>query len=315
MDPTLPRAVAIVGPTGAGKGTLGRRVAAELGLDVLVCDSVKVYRGLDIGSAKPTHEQRAAVPHHLVDLIDPDASYSAGAYATAAWEVMERRRGIFVGGTGFYLRHVAQTTSGLADGDHDEPAEHPLRRSFEEDWRAREHRQAGATWAELARIDPETAATIHPANWVRAVRGLWLCHRHGRAISLVRRAAPPRPRLALMLVVLDPPPAELAARLEQRVDAMLERGWLREVEKLVVAGYHAGHKGMQSLGYRQLLDVVEGRANLDQARLAIVSATRQYARRQRTYFRHQFPAARIVTIAKGDDAPIQEIAAYVGVRP
>lgn len=315
MDDALPRAVAIVGPTGSGKGALGRRLAATLGLEVLVCDSVKVYRGLDIGSAKPTAEQRAMVPHHLVDLVDPDATFSAGAYAAAAWEVLARRRGLFVGGTGFYLRHVAQTTSGLAEGEHDAAPDDPARREFEAHWRVRDQAEPGAAWAELARVDPETAAGIHPANLVRTLRASWLCHRHGQAISAVRRAAPPRPRLALMLVVLDPPAAELAERLERRVDTMLARGWLAEVEKLAAAGYHAGHKAMQSLGYRQLLDVVEGKADLDQARLAIVTATRQYARRQRTYFRHQFPAARIVAIASGDDAPIDAIAAFAGVRP
>jgi tRNA dimethylallyltransferase len=315
IDDELPRAVAIVGPTGSGKGALGRGVAQRLGLEVFVCDSVKVYRGLDIGSAKPTPAQRREVPHHLIDLADPDAAFSAGDYAAAAWPLRSRVRGLFVGGTGFYLRQLAWSASGMREGEHDTPADDPQRRAFDAQWHAAEQARAGATWDALAQIDPDTARAIHPANWVRVVRALWLCHRFGARVSAIRRAQPPRPRLALMLVVLDPPAEALALRLERRVDTMLERGWLAEVEKLAAAGYHAGHKAMQSLGYRQLLDVVEARSDLADARTAIVTATRQYARRQRTYFRHQFPGAHVIAIASADDAPLHAIAAHLGVNP
>jgi tRNA dimethylallyltransferase len=118
-----------------------------------------------------------------------------------------------------------------------------------------------------------------------------------------------------MLVVLDPGPETVAVRIEERIDAMLEKGFLGEVEKLRRAGYHAGHKAMQSLGYRQLLDVVEGRCDLPIARAAIVTATRQYARRQRTYFRHQLSAAHVITIAAPEHCPTHAIETFLAGGP
>jgi tRNA dimethylallyltransferase len=311
----LPRAVAIVGPTAAGKGALGRDVAAALGLAVFVCDSVKVYRGLDIGSGKPSEQERARVPHFGLDLVEPDAPFSAGDWAAAATQWRTHTRGLFVGGTGFYLRAAAWSHSATADLVHDEDVLSPQRAAFEEHWRAAEQASPGAIHRALAAADPETAAAIHPHNLVRALRALWLCDLHGIPVSAVRRADPPRPRLSLMLVVLDPGPEAVAARIERRVDAMLERGFLAEVEKLAARGYHPGHKAMQSLGYRQLIDVVEGRCDLSTARAAIVLATRQYARRQRTYFRHQLPAAHVVTLEAAEHCPVADIAAFLAGTP
>jgi tRNA dimethylallyltransferase len=311
----LPRAVAIVGPTAAGKGALGRDVAARLGLAVWVCDSVKVYRGLDVGSGKPGVQARAHVRHRGLDLVDPDVPFSAGDWARHADEWRAQERGLFVGGTGFYLRSVAWSHSAAADLACDEDVEAPQRSAFEDTWRATEAGDPGAIHRALAAIDPATAAAIHPHNLVRALRALWLCDLHGAPVSAVREKDPPRPRLELMLVVLDPGPEPVAVRIEERVDAMLEQGFLAEVEKLAAAGYHAGHKAMQSLGYRQLLDVVEGRCDLPAARNAIVVATRQYARRQRTYFRHQLPAATTVTIATPAACPVGDIEAFLAGGP
>jgi len=315
----LPRAVALVGPTAAGKGALGRAVAERLGLSVFVCDSVKVYRGLDIGSGKPSAAERAHVPHRGLDLVDPDMPFSAGDYAAAAWSWRATERGLFVGGTGFYLRATAWTHSAAATLERDEGDESavaPRRLAFEASWRAREAAEPGAIHRALAALDPATAAVVHPHNLVRGLRALWLCELHGSAVSAVRRADPPAPRLELMLVVLDPGTAIVADRIERRVDAMLEAGWLAEVEKLRAAGYHPGHKAMQSLGYRQLFDVVEGHCDLPTARSAIVAATRRYAKRQRTYFRHQLPAARVVTIAAPEHCDVAAIDAFLagGVR-
>jgi tRNA dimethylallyltransferase len=308
MSEALPRAVAIVGPTAAGKGALGRAVAEALGLAVFVCDSVKVYRGLDIGSGKPDAETRARVPHFGLDLVDPDMPFSAADWAAHVHEWRTDTRGLVVGGTGFYLRAAAWSLVHEPDADAAERA------AFEAHWRACEAEAPGAIHRALAAIDGETAASIHPHNLVRVLRALWLCDLHDAPVSAVRRADPPRPRLELMLVVLDPGPEAVAARIERRVDAMLERGFLAEVEKLREAGYHAAHKAMQSLGYRELLDVVEGRCDLPTARAAIVGATRQYARRQRTYLRHQLPAAHVVEISAPDACPTDAIAAFLSSR-
>jgi tRNA dimethylallyltransferase len=309
----LPRAVAVVGPTAAGKEALGVRVAERLQRPVLVCDSVKVYRGLDIGSAKPSAKMRARVPHHLVDLVDPDATFTATSYADCALRQLGATGGVFVGGTGFYLRATAWTQS-RTDPELDRSASDPQRLAFEATWREREAVEPGATWRALAAVDPLTADAVHPRNLVRVLRALWLCRICGGPVSHVRQADPPRPRVRLLLLVLDPGSA-LDALIERRVDAMLGAGWLAEVENLREAGYDGRHKAMRSLGYRQMLDVVEGRMSLEAARQAIVVATRQYARRQRTYFRHQFPAGIVFHLKAAEDCPWDQVEAFSRGEP
>ena len=301
-EETLPRALAIVGPTASGKSRLALWLAERLELPVLCCDSVQVYRGLDIGSAKPGPELQARVPHRLIDLVAPDAEFSAGDYAAAAHAELARGPGLFCGGTGFYLRAAAWTHSGgepegaAAEGPLEGPAgpegadEASGRAAFTALWEGRERDSPGVVHAALSRVDPETARAIHPRNVVRALRALWLCEAHAQPVSRVREADPPRPRLALGLIVLDPEASALARAIDARCDAMLRAGFLAEVEMLRRAGYDARHKSMRSLGYRQLLDHLEGHLSLADAVAAIKSATRAYARRQRTYFRHQLGA-------------------------
>ncbi|MEZ4449447.1 MAG: tRNA (adenosine(37)-N6)-dimethylallyltransferase MiaA [Nannocystaceae bacterium] len=289
---SLPRAIAVVGPTASGKSRLGLEIAARFDLRILCCDSVQVYRGLDIGSAKPSAAERARIPHALIDLVDPDRTFSAGDYARAAAELVGGGPALFVGGTGLYLR-AATTTSSVGDEDErggDRSREDPERRAFEDAWGERERRSPGAIHAELQTRDPETAAAIHPRNLVRALRALWLCDRHGRPVSAVRRERPQRPTVRLLMIVLDPGVAVVDEAIDRRCEAMLRAGWLEEVEMLRAAGYDARHKAMRSLGYHQLLDVVEGRASLPEATATIKSETRRYARRQRTYFGNQIAA-------------------------
>lgn len=285
-----PRLLAVIGPTASGKSRLALALAEQLHLDVLCCDSVQVYRGLDIGSAKVDRAARARVPHHLIDLVDPDAEFTAGDYAAAAWAQLARGPGLFAGGTGFYLRAVAMTHSGDAP-DIDAPLRDPERAAFTATWEAREREQPGTVHAELERSDPATAAAIHPRNVVRALRALWLCEAHGRPVSQVRADDPPRPRCVLGTIVLDPEPAQLARAIDARCDAMLRAGLVDEVSTLVRAGYDARHRSMRSLGYRQILDHLAGHTSLGDAAAAIKRETRQYARRQRTYFRHQLAPA------------------------
>ena len=315
MSEELPRVVALVGPTASGKAALGLQLAEELEQPILVCDSVKVYRGLDIGSAKPTKETQARVPHHLIDLVDPDADFTAGDYADAAWAAHQAHGGIFVGGTGLYLRATAWTSSGDADALVGQSRLEPERAAFEADWTARDDADPGAAHRALAAQDPETAAAVHPNNRVRIVRALWLCKAHGRPVSAVRREDPPRPRMQLFLLVLDPGVEALDRSITLRVDRMLENGWLAEVERLHAAGYHGGHKALRSLGYRQLLEVVGGHKDLAWARDAITVATRQYARRQRTYFRNQLPAPDVVHLTDPRDVPWERVRAFAAPRP
>lgn len=300
-----PLALAIVGPTAAGKSRLALEAARRYERPLLVCDSVKVYRGLDIGSAKPSAADRAAVPHRLLDLVDPDQGFSAGDYARAARDVFDREGGIFVGGTGFYLRATAWN-HGRYEGA-DVSLDDPVRAEFSSVWQARERSQPGAAHRALSAIDPETAASIHPHNLVRIVRALWLCHAQGGPVSRLRKRQSPTPRVRLILVVFDPERDGLVGRIERRVDAMLSAGWLGEVEGLVRCGYDARHKAMRSLGYKQLVDVVLGHTDLATAREDIIRATTRYARRQRTYFRHQLPAERVITVADARACPWEHL--------
>lgn len=322
-----PRAVAIVGPTASGKSGLALALAERFGRSILCCDSVQVYRGLDIGSAKPTREERRRVPHELIDLVDPDQVFSAGDYGRLARERLEHGPAILCGGTGLYLRAVGWTHSGA-----DEPAAGARnpdrgdeREAFEQLWTRREASEQGAVHRALRDRDPETAAGIHPENVVRALRALWLCELHQEPISAVRKRDPPRPRLNLLMIVLDPGVTAVDEAIDRRCEAMLTRGWVTEVENLVAAGYDARHKAMRSLGYRELLDhVVNGlpargtglkASSLEQVTQSIKRATRKYARRQRTYFRHQFrdllPMDRIVHIDHPAACPVARVEEFL----
>lgn len=293
----LPRVVALIGPTASGKSRLAVALAGRLGVPVLCCDSVQVYRGLDIGSAKVDVATRARVPHHLLDLVDPDEEFTAGSYADHAWRQLARGPGLIAGGTGFYLRAVAMAHS-APDPVADAPASDPRVAAFTAAWEAREREQPGATHAELTRRDPATAATIHPRNLVRAQRALWLCDVHGRPVSQVRADDPQRPRCDLFTIVLDPDLALLDRAIDERCDDMIRAGLVGEVSSLVGRGYDARHRSMRSLGYRQILDVLAGQASLADAVASIKLETRRYARRQRTYFRHQLAAARTHQVAE-----------------
>jgi len=316
-----PKAVAIVGPTAAGKSGLALELAERFGRSILCCDSVQVYRGLDIGSAKPSDEHRRRVPHALLDLVDPDQPFAAGTYGELARAQLERGPAILCGGTGLYLRAAGWSHSGNEDGaeacspDRADGWGELARARFDREWIDREASDAGAVHRALAALDPETAAGIHPRNVVRAVRALWLCERHGEPISAVRRRDPPRPLLDLLMIVLDPGVAAVDEAIDSRCEAMLTRGWLGEVENLVAAGYDARHKALRSLGYRELLEHLAGQTTLAQATWAIKRATRQYARRQRTYFRHQFPDLllmdRIVHIDHPAACPTARVAEFL----
>ena len=333
----LPRAVAIVGPTASGKSSLALALAERFGRSILCCDSVQVYRKLDIGSAKPCEAERRRVPHELLDLVEPDQLFSAGEYGRLARECLELAPAIFCGGTGLYLRAAGWTHSGIGPGgdpqvrnhwgepgaearNSDRVSDHvddhgEQRDSFERAWMEREASEPGAVHRALRERDPETAAPIHPENVVRALRALWLCELHQEPISAVRKRDPPRPLLDILMIVLDPGVAAVDAAIDRRCEAMLTRGWVSEVENLVAAGYDAQHKAMRSLGYRELLDHVTGASSLEQATQAIKRATRKYARRQRTYFRHQFrtllPMDRIVHIEHPGAVPMALVAEFL----
>ena len=303
---TLPRAIAIVGPTAAGKSQLAVEMSQRWQLPLLCCDSVQVYRRLDIGSAKPSLQEQARTPHFLLDLVDPDQEFSAGEYARHAHQQLAHGPGIFVGGTGFYLRAVVWSYSGNASVAR-VSMDNGERMAFTTTWQQQEQQEPGSAYRHLQELDAQTAQTIHPQNVPRIVRALWLCYSYKTPVSQIRQLDPPQKQISVAMVVLDPGVEVVDANIQQRCVRMLQNGWLEEVEQLCKAGYDQRYKSMRSLGYRQLLSVIQGEQNLQQAATEITNATRKYARKQRTYFRHQSLADRTFWLTKPEDCPWGEL--------
>jgi tRNA dimethylallyltransferase len=282
------RVVAILGPTAAGKSALALELAAGLATEILCCDSVQVYRGLDIGSAKPTRAEQARIPHHLIDLVDPDEPFHAARWAREARRVLESTaaRGkvpILVGGTGLYFR-------ALMRGLFEAPPPDPLIRSRHQE----EARTlgVGALHRRLAEIDPQAAARILPGDLLRISRALEVFEQTGATLSALHHQAIPPAALQSFTIVLELPQAELRQRVATRVDAMMATGFLEEVRSLRVAGF-AATRALQSLGYQQLGLHLDGALSLEEAVTRTKRATAAYARRQRTWFKREEAALRL----------------------
>ncbi len=268
--------VAVMGPTASGKSSLALALAQRLGGEIVSADSAQVYRGLDIGTAKPTAAERARVPHHLVDLRDPDQEFSLADFQRLAGAVLQQvwSRGhvpLLVGGTGLYVR-------GLLEGYTlvEVPPDPDLRLALEQ-------RDSESLMAELVARDPETAGRVDPRNRRRVVRALEVCLQTGRPFSeLSRRVPPGYPRLKLALKLPRP---LLDQRIDQRLQAMVGAGWVEEVRALGEKGWGPCLRRLRILGYTELLDVVEGIRPLEPALEDIRRATRRFARRQETWLR------------------------------
>ncbi len=268
----------LAGPTAVGKSELAVALCTEIGGEVLSADSAAVYRGLEIGTAKPSPSERAAVPHHLLDLRAPDEPFTAAEYREVARVSLAqvRARGripVVVGGTGLYIR-VALAHSGVPPV----PPDPRLRRELEA--RPPQH-----LYAELLRVDPRAAAGIHPANTRRVVRALEVFLLSGRPIS--EHWEEGRPRLPACLLVIDRPQPVLRERIAARVASMLRLGLVAEVEGLLVAGVSPRAQSLSALGYRQVVQCLRGEAPAADLEASIVRATVRYARRQRSWFRSE----------------------------
>jgi tRNA dimethylallyltransferase len=288
--------IGVVGPTGAGKSALGLRLARGRGGEIVSCDSLQVYRGLDVGSAKATREERQAVPHHLVDVVDVDEPFSAAEYArlsrAAVADVARRGRlPLVVGGTGLYLKALLE---GLFEGpSRDEALRERLEGLARRFGDARLHRY-------LALRDASAAARIRPRDRVRIVRALEVLLRTGRPISEHHRGgARGLEGYRTLLVGLDLPRDVLRRRVEARTRAMIEGGLVDEVKAVLAAGYPADLRPLRAIGYRQALAVLQGDMSLAEAEPAIVTETMRLAKRQMTWFRHQ---ARVTWFPDPDSA-------------
>ncbi|HEX4647984.1 MAG TPA: tRNA (adenosine(37)-N6)-dimethylallyltransferase MiaA [Steroidobacteraceae bacterium] len=273
----------LAGPTGAGKTDWAIRLAGKAPVEIVSVDSALVYRGLDIGTAKPARELRQRVPHHLIDICEPTESYSAGRFVADALASIRaihgrRRVPLLVGGTMLYLRS-------LLDGLAELPQADPRLRA-ELDARALQHGWP-ALHAELARLDPETAARIAPADSQRIQRALEVCYTTGRPISQLQRATvSPLEASAVHYWMLSPPRALLHERIASRFAGMMDGGFLDEIVKLRQDyALTARHPSMRAVGYRQLWAHLDGQYPLEEAVRRAVAATRQLAKRQLTWMR------------------------------
>lgn len=276
--------VILTGPTGAGKSDWALRLAEELPLEIVSVDSAQVYRGMDIGTAKPSRAERARVPHHLIDIIDPAETYSAGQFVSDTGRLLGeiRARGrlpLLVGGTMLYLRSLLRGIADLPQGDA------ALRRALDE-------RGAREGWAalhaELARLDPQAAARIHPNDPQRIQRALEVFHITQRPLSELQRAT--RGALdesfSLRWAIAPADRAELHTRIEQRFRKMMSQGFLDEVASLHARGdLTAEHASIRAVGYRQLWAYLSGQNTLEDAINRSIAATRQLAKRQLTWLR------------------------------
>lgn len=278
------RIVVICGPTGTGKTAAAIQLAQAIGAVIVSADSMQVYRYMDIGTAKPTPAERAAVPHHLIDVVDPDVSFNAQHYIALADAVIEdlfRRKVpvLVVGGTGLYIR-------ALRYGLFPAPQIDPLIRSV---LRAEVSEKGPAElYARLREVDPQSAAALHPNDKQRILRALEVCLSTGRPFSSYLKDHGFRSeRYAACMIGLYREREALYERIDRRVDDMLEKGFLHEVERLLQMGYPAGLASMQSLGYRHLADFIEGRMNWDETVRTLKRDTRRFAKRQMTWFQKE----------------------------
>jgi tRNA dimethylallyltransferase len=281
---SAPALVAIVGPTASGKSSLGMRVAQELGGEIIVCDSTQVYRGFDIGTSKPTESERKVLPHHMLDLLEPDELFTAGAYRDRAIEVLADMRDrarlpVMAVGTGLYMR-------ALVDGFSDTPV-----RSEEVRTRLRKSSaRKGADYLHraLRRIDSTAAARIGPRDTPKLMRAIEISLLAGKPVSEVQSAR--RNKLEGFRVIkigLMPPRTALYERIERRTVEMMDRGWLAEVRALVAKGISPTAKPFSFIGYGELRAHLEGKQKLPACVAAIQQATRRYAKRQVTWFRKE----------------------------
>ncbi|HEX4620691.1 MAG TPA: tRNA (adenosine(37)-N6)-dimethylallyltransferase MiaA [Myxococcaceae bacterium] len=273
----------IAGPTASGKSALALGLAERTGGEIVSADSQQVYRHFDIGTAKPTAEERARVPHHLISIVEPGDAFSAGRYqelADAAIADITRRGGrpIVVGGTGLYLRFLLH---GVIPAPQADPA---VRARFQEELRAR---GVAGLYADLLRVDPVTAAATHATDAMRITRVLEIHAQTGQPASMQRRAHGfAERRHEYRLFVLDPPREALNAAIDARTRRMFASGLVEEVKRLVALG-HENAAPMRSVGYAQALQVLRGALTVEEAIAAAAQATRRYAKRQRTWFRKE----------------------------
>jgi tRNA dimethylallyltransferase len=279
------RVIAVVGPTASGKSALGIALALKLNGEIINCDSVQVYQGIEIATAKVPLAERLGVPHHLIDFVPPHINYTAGEWARAAAEKIDEieargRMPLLVGGTGFYLRALRRPF-------FVSPATDPILRSRLDQIRLRcgpEHLHRL-----LARLDQQSATLLYPRDWPRVQRAIEVRLQTGRPLSDQKDARPEAAESVrrLRILALNPPRAELYRRINERTETHFADGLVDEVKDLLAAGVPANSNALGAHGYRRVVEFLQGTRDLvsaiEQAKLNV----RHYAKRQLTWFRHE----------------------------
>ncbi|MEW6158368.1 MAG: tRNA (adenosine(37)-N6)-dimethylallyltransferase MiaA [Verrucomicrobiota bacterium] len=279
--------VFLAGPTAVGKSEVALVLAEKLEAEIISVDSMQVYRGLDIGTAKPTVEERRRIPHHLIDVVELTEHFDAAQFVerarAAVLEIARRgRRAIFCGGTGLYFKAWLE---GLGSAP---PSNAPLRSELEQ-------LPMANLLEELAAKDPEFFRTVDQRNKRRVVRALEVIRLTSRTFSEQRaawtaQASPPASVSAGPIVLgLQRSPEDLRGRIEQRVDAMFAQGLIEETRRLLEHGLEHNRTAMQAIGYRQVIEYLRGERSHEETIALVKTRTRQFAKRQRTWFRHQLP--------------------------
>lgn len=300
--------VVLLGPTAAGKSRVAVRIARRFGTEVLAADSRQVYRGMDVGTDKPTEAEREGVPHRLIDLVDPDQTFNTGWYRRAALAEIERlyearRLPLIVGGTGLYIRTLVR---GLCPAPPSDPA---VRAEL-----VRRSRSAGWTvlYADLMAVDPETAARLHPRDEAKVIRALEVHRLSGQPLSAIQRQHRfQEAAFTVLLIGLDRPKVTLYQRIEARIDWQLAHGMIEETRALLARGYGPELGAMKGLGYRHVAAWLAGEYDYEEMVRRFKRDTRRFAKRQMTWFRNE-PGIEWFTIT--DDEPLERTVGRVGKR-
>jgi tRNA dimethylallyltransferase len=279
---TKPKLLALIGPTAVGKTALSLELAQRFQCEIISADSMQVYRGMNIGTAKATVEERALVPHHLIDILNPDEKYTVTEFQEHVGHLIPNinDRGhlpFLVGGTGLYVQSVLYGYEFSEGGSDDH---------FRGKWSAFAEKHGGeALLQELHRYDPESAERLHPNNVRRIIRAMEIYHLTGKTMSEHLQSQRRESPYDYILIGLTRDRQQLYERVNRRVDAMIVEGLVDEVRGLLDAGYSSDLPAMQGLGYREICSYLEGQMSLGEAVEQLKQNTRRYAKRQWTWFR------------------------------
>jgi tRNA dimethylallyltransferase len=297
--------IAVVGPTASGKSALGIELALRFGGEIINCDSVQVYREIEIATAKVPLAERRGVPHHLIDFVDPRTNYTAGDWARDATRVIKEieargRMAVLVGGTGFYLRALRQPLFASP------PTDERLRARLV---RTRERHGAEHLHEILRRLDPASAVRLHPRDWSRVQRAIEVRLQTKKSLSQQQPARPTPPEFAarMRIFALNPPREELYRRIDQRAEDHFRQGLVGEVRELIARGVPAESSALGAHGYRRVVEFLRGARTLESAITQTKLDVRHYAKRQLTWFRRE-PCVEWLE-GFGEDASVQAHAA------